>query len=395
MDETHLSADFRRDATSGDASGCRMPVHRSRVLRLSWLTAVLLLLSGAGSGCATLSSNHFYAHDLPAEYIAPTNDNPQLIDFTKLSGATGNSEIIGAGDVLDVSISANLNSKDLFTFASRVGEDGQANLSLVGPVRLAGMELEDAEAAITQACIDRGLFVAPHVTVTTRRKKTNRIMVVGAVKSPGLKNIPIGESDLLSVLFHAGGLADDAGTSVEIRNVLNREEAMSRIAGIASGPGHVRQTGYSVTNETPKSMKIDLVSAAREGTNAYYVGDGGVVMVEKRDPKAVHVLGLVRKPGRFDFPVTQDLYVLDALALAGHTTSQVADKIYVIRQMQDTSDPAVIRLSISRAKQDPSHNVRLAPGDIISVEHTPATILLEALTLVRFGLSGSINPLLF
>lgn len=353
-----------------------------------WLC--LLLAVPLLTGCAT-ANNKYSASNIPAALLAPSTANPQIIRFSELSGAGSSSEIIGRGDVIEVTLAPSLNSKDIFSFSSQVGEEGAASLPLIGPVQLAGMELEGAAAVITQSSIQRGLYVAPHVTVLMKRKKMNRIMVTGAVKQPGLKSIPAGESDLLSCIFHAGGLADDAGINVEIRNVQSREEALQSIA--AAGAPTVTQTGYS-TSGGPKAISIDLISATQDGHNSYFVGDGGVVHIEKRDLKAVHVSGLVRKPGDVPFPVTHDLSMLEALSKAGYTSSQVADKIYVIRQLETMSEPAVIQASIRKAKLDPAHNLKLAPGDIVSVEHTPATVMLEAVKLIRVGVSGSINPFL-
>ena len=49
-------------------------------------------------------------------------------------------------------------------------------------------------------------------------KRVDRVTVVGAVKKPGVYEIPRGSSDLLAAIVTAGGLADDAGTEVEIRS---------------------------------------------------------------------------------------------------------------------------------------------------------------------------------
>ena len=140
-------------------------------------------------------------------------------------------------------------------------------------------------------------------------------------------------------------------------------------------------------------MKIDLVSAAQSGANDYFVGDRGVVVVEKTDPKAVTVTGLVRKPGRVEFPKGEDLRLLDAISLSGYTSSQVANKVFIIRQPTPESRSIVIQASLSKASHDPQHNIRLSPGDIVKVEHTPATILMEAFQIIRVGVSSNLNPL--
>ena len=116
--------------------------------------------------------------------------------------------------------------------------------------------------------------------------------------------------------------------------------------------------------------------------------------MQKRDPKAIHVSGLVRKPGKIEFPVNQDLHLLDALALAGHTTTQVADKVYVFRNLPNQAERVRIQCSISKIKRSATDNIRLAPGDVVYVEHTVATVLLEALQVIRIGVTGSVNPLL-
>lgn len=360
-----------------------------RSVQWAILTAVLL----SGLGCASLNDNHYYAGQIPAGYDAPPNANPLTVDFAQLSGTAADSDVIAKGDVINVNIAASISAKDIFSYSVRVGDDGNAELPLIGPVRLAGLSLADADATLTQVCMQRNVYRAPHVNVTIRRRKTNRILVVGAVKEPGVKNIPVAESDLLSILFHAGGLADDAGANIEIRNVLTRDETMNDAIAVNGNRNTITPTGYATNTTTPRSVKIDLISAAQSGSNDYFVGDRGVVVVEKTEPKAVFVTGLVRNPGKVEFPKGEDLRLIDAISLSGYTSSQVADKVFIIRQPTPDSKSIVIQASLSKATHDARQNVRLAPGDIVKVEHTPATVLMEAFQLIRVGVSSNLNPL--
>lgn len=374
-----------RDSRS-PAAGLRTSTRSVRWMIL----AVIPLLS---VGCASMNDNHYYAGNFPAGYQAPPNTNPLTIDFAQLSGTATDSDVIAKGDVVNVEIAASVSAKDIFSYSVRVRDDGHADLPLIGPVRMAGLSLADADATLTQVCVARNLYRAPKVNVTIRRRKTNRILVVGAVKEPGVKEIPVAESDLLSILFHAGGLAEDAGANIEIRNVLTRDETMNEAIALDGTRGGVTQTGYASAGRAPRSVKIDLVSAAQSGANDYFVGDRGVVVVETTEPKAVTVTGLVRKPGRVEFPKGEDLRLIDAISQSGYTSSQVANKVYVIRQPTPEAKSIVIQASLSKASHDPRHNIRLAPGDIVKVEHTPATILLEAAQFIRVGVSSSLNPL--
>ena len=101
-------------------------------------------------------------------------------------------------------------------------------------------------------------------------------------------------------------------------------------------------------------------------------------------------MGLVRTPNRYDFPIAEDERVTDAVALAGGTSHSVCDKVYVIRRRATGSDTAVIQVSLREAKRNSQANLRLSPGDAVSVEQTPATVMMEALGIVRFGLNGSL-----
>lgn len=115
-------------------------------------------------------------------------------------------------------------------------------------------------------------------------------------------------------------------------------------------------------------------------------------MVTRHDPKPVHVMGLVNKPGQYDLPVNQDLRVLDAIAMAGGASSSVAEKVFVIRQVPGQSEAKVVRVRLSKAKRDGVENLKLAAGDIVSIEQTPFTFALEAVkSFVRVGLSSSLT----
>jgi protein involved in polysaccharide export with SLBB domain len=46
------------------------------------------------------------------------------------------------------------------------------------------------------------------------------------------------------------------------------------------------------------------------------------------------------------------------------------------------SEPIVIQTSISMAKRDNASNVRLAPGDAVSIEETPQTVTYNVLSSI-------------
>jgi protein involved in polysaccharide export with SLBB domain len=107
-------------------------------------------------------------------------------------------------------------------------------------------------------------------------------------------------------------------------------------------------------------------------------------MVRPQEKEVVFVGGLVNKAGQFELPRDQDVHLLDALMLGGGLSSPVADKVLVLRQLPDKSGSVTIQASVRKAKRDAAENLRIAAGDTVIVEQTPATAVVEAMTrLIR------------
>lgn len=352
-----------------------------------------LLVIASVTGCASVN---YKAAELPTRFQAMRLTNSQTVDLTRFSTSTANSERISNGDVLEVSISAGLGKDDSITFPVRVADNGNASLPHIGSLSLTGLELEEAEAAVTTACIQKQLYRQPHVTVTMKRPKTNRVTVIGAVKEPGIYELRGSSSDILSAIVSAGGLDEDAGTIVEVRNpkgsAAGSQNRPDMIAGGNSSPNGIDLVNHEVPIVTSgaTSVKIDLASATAVTKKDVAVMDGGVVRVERRDPKPVHIGGLVKKPGRYEYPLAEDLRLLEAIDLAGGESNPVADKVYIIRPVKGANQPILIQASISKAKSDPDENLRLGPGDKVSVEKTFSTVLIDTIRVIGFTVGGSV-----
>ena len=383
-----------------------LPTHsaagRPMPLAARSLALAMTLLLALSAGCA--SSGVIDARALPPQYALAHVENSRTIDLSRLATFAVSNQRIDRGDVLDVTLGTGYADSVNNTTPVRVGDDGMANVPLVGKVFVSGFELEGAEQAIAAAGVSRGVFRDPHVTVTMHAQRINRVTVIGAVEKAGVYELPRGSSSLLAAIVAAGGMSKDAGTEVELRHparaavgpsaaanwnsVAQRPEQLAGFQGPqAPPPGTPRPQGF----QPASSVRVNLVTAAAEGSNGYFLDDGDVVMVSKRDPQPVQVIGLVTKPGQYDLPVSQDLRVLDALAMAGGWSSPVADKVHVIRNMPGRPEPVVIEISIDEAKMHGKGNLLLGPGDTVSVEQTPATEFYDAFTrFLHFGLDGSV-----
>jgi polysaccharide export outer membrane protein len=148
-----------------------------------------------------------------------------------------------------------------------------------------------------------------------------------------------------------------------------------------------------MTQASTDVLRIDLAQAGPAAPQNHKLDDRDVVMVLPEKTQVIHVTGLVKKPDQFELARDKPIHLLDAIALAGGTTSVVADKVYVIRQSPGMTQPAVIKVSIARAKRHGDENLLLAAGDLVSVESTVATMTLETVSKffrVALGVSGNL-----
>jgi polysaccharide export outer membrane protein len=357
--------------------------------RLRRLGIVLAWLTVCGCGSAKV----YTTKTLPAQWHAKPIANVTSFDLTKLSSATIPEDLIAREDVLEVTIASGVERESIQTMPSRVNETGEVDVLHVGPVRVAGLDLAEAEAAIHRACIDREIYRTPHVTVVMKRPKVNRITVLGAVEKPGVVELRNGNSDLLQALVQAEGLTKEAGSMVEIHHPGFRplDSGSPRIAEGPDGAGN-QLTAFEDTPAklaSTRTLKVDLASLGSGAKANYDLEDGAVVRVEKRDPPALQVIGLVKKPDRYEFPLGKNMRLTDAIALAGGTSNQLADKVFVIRRREGT-EPMLVSTSIRKAKRDGAENMLLEPGDTVSIEQTPPTVFLDAIKGIGVNLGGAL-----
>jgi polysaccharide export outer membrane protein len=365
-----------------------LPLRRCETGRMPATTAIgccvlaaLVLASGCNRGA-------YRASKLPSQFQASLVHSAQHVDLSQLSQSSPRSEVVYPGDTVHLSVATGLESRPVSGWLLRVNESGTVNVPLIGDVEVGGMELTFAESAVQQAGITRGIYRNPQVTMTIERRRSNKVTVLGAVNKEGTYELPSNQSDLLAALVAAGGLSEEADTRVEIRNPglpsltgsASDDGGLSTLDAVTDHTDHdagsVRQTGYAGQSSmaTPQAVQVDLASPGVAQSNLR-VQDGGVVMVMQRPPTTVQVLGLVKKPGQVEIPAEQEMHLLDAVAMSGGLTTEVADKVLIVRQVAGRDQSVLIQASIDRAKRDHSENIRLAAGDVVSVEETPLTFI--------------------
>lgn len=353
---------------------------------------VAFLCVVANGGCAT---GVYRATELPPEYIAKANDRLDKADLSRLTSYSVRSNQIGVGDLLEVTVFSGYGNSETKPSLVNVADDGTADVPLIGPVHVDGMTFGEAGVAIAAAARDRDVFRTPHVSVRMEEQRTNRIYVGGAVPEPGVVELPRGNSTLLSAILEAGGLAEDASPDVTIRRPARSANTPDAMRGnplrLAGGSESVVLASYEEgLAEQAQTWKVDLVSATEEGKGGYYLDDGDIVHVKKRPERKFQVTGLVRNPNEFEMPPNEDVYLVNALALAGGSSMQGADSVLVLRRVPGVEEPIAIKASIREARKNQG-NIRIQENDVVTVEETPVTMAFETLkTFFRFSVGSSL-----
>lgn len=366
------------------------------------LLALIIFAPGCQQGM-------YDATSLPQELSVRPLVDTTMLDLARLSSNSSTSQRINPGDQLSVTVVTGAEEETPDAWPVRVADDGTARIPLVGLVHLAGQDLQSAQAVITNASIERGVYHQPTVSLTVEERRSNRITVMGAVEEPGEYDLNVPNSDLLTAIGMAGGLTEFADTVVEISQPpqmyrrppqalpktqrSNDQDSDDQIAKVSyETPTGTQPAGKLMVGKAERG-RVDLVRAtASPPPSGFPLRDGSVVIVRKRPARFVHVMGLVNRPNQFELPSNQNIRVLDAIAMAGGRTYTLADRVFVVRPIPYSAKPALIEISVKEAKENNSANILLADGDVVSIEETPLTLMLGVLNqFVRFGVNGSVR----
>ena len=359
------------------------------------------------TGFVGCQSTTYQASKMPDEFRCPPVKDTDAISLGSVSRGDSNSSQIGPGDLLEITIATGREGERPHPLKTRVTNDGTVLLPLVGSLPVAGLEPDEVGSNIESLAVNQGIYRQPQVVVEVKTKAVNRITVLGKVSEPGVHEVNRGSSDLLSAIASAGGLTEEASTLVDIRKTVQpvqdsvaasdergADVQLTAYEGILSKPA-ARHRPAKATAATasvgPESIRVDLTDSDQTEAADLKLRDGDVVHVLPQPERVVYVGGLVKKPGQFEIPRNQDIHLIQAIQMAGDISSPIADKVLVIRRIEDRPEPLVIRASISKAKHDGRENFRLASGDVITVEQTASTMVVDTMMnflRVSVGLAG-------
>jgi polysaccharide export outer membrane protein len=288
---------------------------------------------------------------MPTSIVA-TETNNRIAQLALASDVKQGDYLIGSGDLLGVEV---FDVPEL-SREVRVNETGYISLPLMpAKVRAGGLtpfQLQDKLAELFQT---NGLVSTPQVTVSVKEQHSQPITVIGAVKTPMVIQA-LRKTTLLQAMSQAGGIADDAGSTVIVTRP-TPDVSESAVPSDASAPS------------APQTYTINLSDVLESGDSRFNIPliGGDVVSV----PRAgiIYVVGAVARPGGFLLQNDLDhMTMLKILSLAGGPTNSARRKNAVIlRKNPSTGQRDQVPVDLGKVMQLKTQDVQMQSNDILFV----------------------------
>ncbi len=266
------------------APAWQSPMHPSNARRVLLLAMASLIIIAAPVG----------AQGPPAQSIAERGEY-----------------LIGPQDVLTITVWDAPDLSGKFT----VETDGSFTFPLIGRVKAGGLTLRQFEGELRKKLAD-GYFKNPQVSVAIETYRSQRIFIVGEVRSPGAYQLT-GDMTLIEAIARAGSTTPAAAPEA----IIVRAPAGKRADG-PTLPG--QKTGEA---DAQRVNLRDLQSGVL--TQNIALRDGDTIFVPRAS--SIYVFGQVRNPGAYSLQDAETT-VLQALSLAGGVTDRGAtNRIKIVR----------------------------------------------------------------
>lgn len=341
----------------------------ARILGLS-----LLLLSVASCGAARyfLDPEQLRAFEAAGPVVPELDREAMLANV-----ATPGEYRLDAGDVIELRGPRALlgqggadNGPSVELHQARVDAQGNVEVPLIGTVAARGKTLLELEAAVQEAAHPRFLVQKPAIVARVAEYDRQAVNVLGAVEAPGIHELRRDQMSLYGALAAAGGIVKSASLVVGARAI--------RVRRADGGEG--KDVVLPV-----KGLNVPFADVA--------LRRGDTIEVERYEPDTFTVIGLVMKPGAYEYPPEVTYNLMQALAIAGGI-DLVSDPPYatVFRRDRDGRIlPATFEIAGAGLVQ--SSGLRIKPGDVVVVEHTAASWTRSVLAQVlRFQFGLFIDP---
>ncbi|MBC8453740.1 SLBB domain-containing protein [PVC group bacterium] len=314
---------------------------------------ILICIAALVTGCATHGRRTNYSTTIESDFssgsMAFSDDvSRDLVRQTRhLIKLRDTDYLVGADDVLEISVFEWETSEQTETLEFRVSESGYVSLPSVGAIKVGNHTIQQIQTLIETAFEEKNVLQNPRIWVSVKEYRSRRISVLGEVNAPGVYAIHENVSTVMDMLTLAGGPTREAG---QIAYVLRKQKGQYE----------------------PLRIMVDLEDLFENGSfdlNAVLHGDDIIYV-----PKAplVYVYGNVRMPG--GFPMRRSMRALEAVALAGGLDNE-ADKqnCFLVRRSKDNRE-STVAVNLYDIERGVSPDIFLQESDVLHVPDSSAKI---------------------
>jgi polysaccharide export outer membrane protein len=188
-----------------------------------------------------------------------------------------------------------------------------------------------------------------------KEQHSQPITVIGAVKIPMVIQ-ELRKTTLLQALSQAGGIADDAGSTVIVtRSVSDDSDSVD--------------SGGASPQSAPQTFTINLADVLESGDARFNIPLVGGDVVSVPRAGIIYVVGAVNRPGGFLLQNDLDrMTMLKMLSLAGGTTNTAKLKNAVIlRKNPDTGKRDQVPVDLNKVMHMKEQDVQMQANDILFV----------------------------
>ncbi len=256
---------------------------------------------------------------------------------------------IGIGDVLLIRMIGLVQEPYAATeIQCRVHDDGCIIVPYAGAIKVAGLDLGQAEQAIMTVHQEKAVKELS-VYVQLANQENTTVLVLGAATTPGLVKLKHNERNALYALAAAGGFGGTSSGRVRIRPIR--------------------------TDRTETVYNFNDVNDVRGALLGPPLESGDMLVVEGHVANAVYVTGIVNHPGPVEVPVNSTLSVQRAIAAAGGLRDLMApSEATLVRQMPDGRQVQV-KLDLGSVLAGNEVDLAMRPGDVLQIPYTADTFI--------------------
>ena len=236
--------------------------------------------------------------------------------------------MVGAGDVLTVTVYG----YDDMKATVRVNDNGEIQVPLLGPVKVAEMPISEVALLIQKKYAD-GYLTNPQVNVFVNEFRSKKAVILGQVAKPGVYELS-GQTTFLELISKAGGLMEKAGDTATITH-----------------------KGSESQNDNSETINIKELTEGGDLKENFEIEDGDNIVINKAG--LCYVSGEVKKPDAYK--IDNNTTVIKAITLAGGFTGKAKKESVTIVRIVDGAKETISNVPMDAA---------VYPDDIIIINES-------------------------